>query len=88
MAARKPIVASDIPGCRDIVRDGETGRLFLPGDLKTLANALLDILTHPDRGRSMGERGRALVERRFTLQQCIQKTEQLYLELAGEPAKR
>jgi glycosyltransferase involved in cell wall biosynthesis len=84
MSGRKPVAASDIPGCRDIVRDGETGRLFLPGDLRTTVKALCQILTLPDRGRRMGERGRALVEERYTLQRCLNKTQELYLQLAGE----
>ncbi|MFQ5810338.1 MAG: glycosyltransferase, partial [Armatimonadota bacterium] len=82
--ARKPVVASNIPGPRDIVRDGETGRLFLPGDLPALIQAMCDVLTLPDRGRHMGESGRARVEERFTLERCLEKTEQLYLELVGE----
>ncbi|MGD8237511.1 MAG: glycosyltransferase, partial [Armatimonadota bacterium] len=84
MAARKPVVASKIPGCRNIVHDGETGRLFSPGDLPALIRALCEILTLPDRGRGMGERGRARVEERFTLERCLKNTEQLYVELVGE----
>lgn len=83
MAARKPVVASDIPGCRDIVRDGETGRLFCAGDAAGLAKAVCEVLAQPDRGRSMGESGRADVEQRFTLQRCLERTAELYLELAG-----
>ncbi len=84
MAAGKPIVASNIPGCRNIVRDGETGRLFPPGDLTALVEMVCDVLTLPDRGRAMGDAGRALVEEHFTLQQCVERTQDLYTELAGE----
>jgi phosphatidyl-myo-inositol alpha-mannosyltransferase len=49
MAAGTPIVASDIPGYRDVVRDGVTGDLVPPGDEAALADALLALLDDPER---------------------------------------
>lgn len=40
MAARVPIIASDIPGCRELVEDGVTGLLFPPGDVPALSSAM------------------------------------------------
>jgi glycosyltransferase involved in cell wall biosynthesis len=40
MAARVPVIASDIPGCRDIIENGKTGRLFAVDDVAALTRAL------------------------------------------------
>jgi glycosyltransferase involved in cell wall biosynthesis len=53
-----PVVASDSGGLPDIVRDGHTGVLVPPADSAALAAALDDLLSRPDRGRSLGEAGR------------------------------
>jgi phosphatidylinositol alpha-mannosyltransferase len=44
MAARTPIVASDLPGYRRVVRDGVEGLLVPPGDVGALSKALSDVL--------------------------------------------
>jgi glycosyltransferase involved in cell wall biosynthesis len=43
MAAQIPVVASDIPGSRDLIKNGTTGLLFPPGDAESLAEILLDL---------------------------------------------
>jgi phosphatidylinositol alpha-mannosyltransferase len=48
MAARLPIVASDIPGYRDVLDDGRLGILAPPGDARALADALARLLTDAD----------------------------------------
>jgi phosphatidyl-myo-inositol alpha-mannosyltransferase len=52
-AAGTPVVASDIAGYRDVVRDGVDGILVPPGDALALANALLDLWEEPRRLSSM-----------------------------------
>jgi phosphatidylinositol alpha-mannosyltransferase len=54
-AAGIPVVASDIPGYRDIVRPGVDGLLVPPRDPQLLAEALLELAEHPDRRKAMGE---------------------------------
>ena len=44
MAAGVPVVASNLPGYRAVLRDGEAGRLVPPGDAVALADALYDLL--------------------------------------------
>jgi glycosyltransferase involved in cell wall biosynthesis len=60
MAARVPVIASDIPGCRDIVENGKTGRLFTVDDVTALTRALVQ---STDRAASeqMAEDGRVHV---------------------------
>ena len=45
LSAETPLVASEVGGIREIVRDGETGILVPPGDSKALSKALKDVLT-------------------------------------------
>lgn len=56
-----PVVASDVCGLRDTVRDGETGVLIPPGDADELARTVADLLDDPPKARRMGTAGRAFV---------------------------
>lgn len=53
-----PVVASNVPGLNESVRDGDTGVLFPHGDSHALALALLDLLSDAEKRRSMGDAGR------------------------------
>ncbi len=53
-----PVIATDIPGCRDVVVDGVTGTLVPPRDAKRLADALLQYIHDPDRAARHGQAGR------------------------------
>src|SRR5262249_58063388 len=61
-ACARPIVATDIPGCREVVRRGETGILVTPGDIGGLATAIAALASDPARRIAMGAAGRALIE--------------------------
>jgi len=64
-ACARPIVASDVPGCREVVRPGETGLLMPPRQVNELAAAIAALAGDPARRKAMGRAGRALVEREF-----------------------
>ncbi|MCP2338484.1 glycosyltransferase family 4 protein [Actinomadura rupiterrae] len=60
-----PVVAGDSGGAPDAVLDGETG-LVVPGrSVQAVASALTDLLLDPSRARTMGDKGRAWVEREW-----------------------
>ena len=61
-ACATPTVASDAPGLRDSVVDGETGYLVPHGDVDALADRMAAILTDPAARDAMGERARAFAE--------------------------
>lgn len=67
MAAGKPIVATDVGGVSEAVLDGVNGRLVPPGDSKSLAKAIAELLSNPNKAREMGENSRALAEGKFNL---------------------
>jgi glycosyltransferase involved in cell wall biosynthesis len=56
-AVGRPVVASDIPAFRELVRRGETGELVAPDGVGAWAEALITLLTDPVRARGMGEAG-------------------------------
>jgi len=58
-----PAVASNVPGLRDSVRDGESGLLFEYGDCQGLARAVIRVLTEPELHARLVRGGRAWAER-------------------------
>lgn len=67
MALRKPVVATDGGGTRELVVDGETGFLVPPGNADSLAAKIEHLLDNPDTARHMGEAGEARLKREFSL---------------------
>jgi glycosyltransferase involved in cell wall biosynthesis len=67
MAAGLPVVASDVGGLRELVRDGETGVLVPPGDPAALADALRPLLADHELRRRLGSAGRERATALFDL---------------------
>ncbi len=63
LAAGLPVVASDIPGYREVVRAGIDGILVPPGDPEALAAAVVEVLLSPDLAKRLAEAGRGRAER-------------------------
>jgi len=79
-AMGKPLIATDVPGCRDVLVDGETGLLCAERSADSLAAAMLKMLEMPAAERlRMGELGRRKVEQEFCETRVIAK----YLEALG-----
>ena len=81
MAAGVPVVASDIPGNRDLVVPGETGYLVPVGDRAALATRANELLDNPERARAMGEAGRRRALDEFSVPRMIERFVKLYREL-------
>lgn len=77
LAMNVPVVASGHGGILDIVREGQTGYLFNPGDVATLAARLQQAA-----GRSWSGL-RPFVEENFSLEQMVEKTLAVYAELTA-----
>jgi glycosyltransferase involved in cell wall biosynthesis len=87
-ACARPIVASDVPGCREVVRPGETGLLAAPRDVNGLAGAVAALVGDPLRRKTMGRAGRALVEREFAEDIVARETLTVYETALRERAAR
>jgi glycosyltransferase involved in cell wall biosynthesis len=85
-ACERAIVATDTPGCRDVVRSGETGLLVPPHDIGALAEALAALASDPARRRAMGRAGRLRVEREFGEGLVAREVAALYRSLLRESA--
>jgi glycosyltransferase involved in cell wall biosynthesis len=77
-ACGRACVASDIPGCRGIVRNNENGLLVPVRDIPALVAALTLLLEQPDLRRQMGLLGRQIVEQNFSEKNIIDQTLKLY----------
>jgi glycosyltransferase involved in cell wall biosynthesis len=84
MCARRPVVATRVGGCAEVMIDGETGLLVEPRRPVELADALERLFVNPARARAMGERGRATVEGRFSLDRMSATVEDIYAQLATD----
>lgn len=84
-ACARPVVATDVAGCREIVVPGETGVLVPPHDVEALAAALAALARDPAGRRRLGEAGRVLVERSFAEGIVVRQTLALYETLMREP---
>ncbi|PSQ97765.1 MAG: glycosyltransferase family 1 protein [Bacteroidetes bacterium SW_9_63_38] len=80
-ACERPIVTTDMPGCREIVHDGKNGCLVPPKDSESLAVALREVISSPEERTEMGAYGRRLVEDEFSLERVVQDTMDVYDEL-------
>jgi glycosyltransferase involved in cell wall biosynthesis len=85
-AAGKPLVATDIPGCREAVQDGITGFLVPPRNPEALAAALKTLIDSPELRSQMGAAGRLRVEQNFSDAIICQKTLLVYEALAKRSA--
>lgn len=64
-ACGRPLIAADVPGCRELVVDGETGLLVPPRNPEALADAIARLAADPEARRRMGAAARAKVEAEF-----------------------
>jgi len=86
-ACGRPIVASDVPGCREIVRTGENGLLVPARDIAALAVALKQLIQDPGLCEAMGIRGRKIAEEEFSMDSVITQTLKVYQSIARVEAE-
>ena len=79
-ASAKPVVAFDIGGVNEAVRNGETGLLVKRGSPEKLADAIMKLLSDKALREKMGANGRMFVAENFTWDICAQKMLKVYNE--------
>ncbi|MDO8463528.1 MAG: glycosyltransferase [bacterium] len=82
MACGKPVIASNLPGVRTVVRDGETGRIVPSNDIAALAQAIGWLRDHPDHRIVWGAAGRRAVEEHYAWARVVAEWMVLYKQLA------
>ena len=78
LAMGKPVVATRVGGIPEIVSSGVNGLLIPPEDPRSLAEALIDLLRHPDRAGLLGRAGQKGVEEEYTLERMGEKVLDVY----------
>jgi glycosyltransferase involved in cell wall biosynthesis len=84
----RALVATDMPGCREVVRDGVNGLLVPPRDAAGLSDALAVLLCDAELRAEYGRAGRAIVEAEFSERSVIDRMLDLHQELLDEAAGR
>jgi glycosyltransferase involved in cell wall biosynthesis len=88
MAAGVPIVATNVGGAPELIKDGVNGYLVPFGDYKTPAKIVLNLLKDENLRKNIGKEGRKSIFPRFTMDFMIEEVEKLYLEILGKAGKR
>jgi glycosyltransferase involved in cell wall biosynthesis len=84
MRAGLPVVATDVDGVREAVRDEQTGYLVPRGDTQSLIDKLTVLLENASLRAKLGAAGRALYEREFTRSVMLNKVAEVYREAVPE----
>ena len=86
MAARRPIVVTDVGENRAIVQDGRCGVVIPPRNAEAISTAVLSLLAQPDSANEMGARAEVRFREHFTTAHMVAAYERLFAELA--PGRR
>lgn len=77
-ACARPLVATEVPGCREALIDGVNGISVAPRDARNLADAIGKLAQDSGLRRRMGEAGRSIVEKEFSDEIVTEKILKLY----------
>ena len=85
-AAARPVVATDTPGCREVIDDGVQGLLVPPGDSVALASVLRRLIESAGERKAMGAAGRDRAIRNLDVEQVVARTCRIYQALRASSA--
>ncbi len=78
MAAGRPVIATNVGGVKDIVKDGVSGYLVESGNVEEFTKKLLELIKDSEKRKAFGLNGRKTVQERFAKERLIKDTERLY----------
>lgn len=87
-AAGRPMVATDVPGCREVCRDGETGVLVPARTVEPLAAALEKLATDPALRERLGATARHVAVAEFAEEIVVDQTLALYGEMLSQQPRQ
>jgi glycosyltransferase involved in cell wall biosynthesis len=82
-AAGRPLVTTDVPGCRQVVADGVNGLLVPAREVEPLVTAIGRLVADPQLRGALGAAARRRAEREFGLEQVVARTLGLYEQIHG-----
>lgn len=83
MALGRPVIAAGVGGVASVIRDGQTCLIVAPEQSADLARRIIELLDQPARARAIGAQARQLVVEEYGMDAMLQKTIQLYREVAS-----
>jgi len=81
MAMGLPVIASEVDGARELIRDGTDGYLVPPGDARTFSDRIAAVIDDPDLARRFGENAHRSILGSFGLPKMVQAYDVLLKEL-------
>lgn len=81
LACRRPVVATKVGGIPEIITHGENGILVPPADARSLAEAAAVLLQNQVLANNLAEQGRYQLEKKFSLDNMLKATGEIYLEV-------
>jgi glycosyltransferase involved in cell wall biosynthesis len=88
LAAARPVVATDVGGVSEVIRDGETGLLVAPRNAEAIAAGIRRLLQHPHDAVRMAAAGRTLATLMYRRERMVTETEQYFRDLLAASALR
>jgi glycosyltransferase involved in cell wall biosynthesis len=80
MSAGVPVIASNVGGLPEVIRDGENG-LLVENDEEAIRQAIRELQEDPERARRIGDAARHTVMERFTVEQMVRRTMDVYRQV-------
>jgi glycosyltransferase involved in cell wall biosynthesis len=77
----RPIVTTDLPGCREVIRSGWSGAVTPLRDPRSLADAIVDLLSNRAKAIAMAARGPDIIRSKFSLDNVVARHAELYERL-------
>lgn len=84
MACHRPVIASDLPGVREVVVNNVNGLLVPPGSIQGLTAAITWMADHPAATQTMGQAGYDRVVEKFQWTKCVDRIESVYHTIKAE----
>ena len=84
MGAGRPVVATDVGGAREAIREGVTGFVVPVKNPEAMSKRIVELLKDPKRAATMGQAGRRVVEEEFACEVQLRRTEELYERLSSQ----
>lgn len=84
MRAGVPVIATDIPGNRDLIQDGVTGCLVPLGDRAAFARVTKLLLENPEKRQPLIDTARRRIGSEFTIEQMVERHRRLYQQLLAD----
>jgi glycosyltransferase involved in cell wall biosynthesis len=88
MAWQLPVVASDIPGNKTVVSQGETGFLYELDNIDDLVEKIVEVVKNPEFSTSVAIRARSMVAQKYSAAASEEKHAQLYQRILGQARPR